>query len=343
MGYYDGTKLLSLMDINGKKPELYFCTTNRTGGKTTYFNRLAVNRFLRNKEKFLLYYRYANELDSVGEKFFKDVGDLFFKGHEMSEKMRNKGTFCELFLNGESCGYAVALNYAEKVKKLSHLFSDVKLALFDEFQSETDAYVSREIEKFLSINTSIARGQGKQRRYVPHIFIGNPITTINPYYTCLGISDRLTKQTKFLRGDGWVLEQGFNESASIAQAESPLLRAFSNEKYIAYGREGVYLNDTDTLIERPEGRSTYMCTIRYNGNHYGVRAFLDSGIIYCDNNPDLTYPDRFASDTNGIDANYVLLSMNQTLLSQLRLYWQHGCFRFKNQECKKAIIKILSY
>ena len=43
--YYDGTKLLSMTDINGKKPELYLCTTNRTGGKTTYFGRLVVNRF----------------------------------------------------------------------------------------------------------------------------------------------------------------------------------------------------------------------------------------------------------------------------------------------------------
>lgn len=34
--YYDGTKLLSMLDINGNKPEIYMCTTNRTGGKTTY-------------------------------------------------------------------------------------------------------------------------------------------------------------------------------------------------------------------------------------------------------------------------------------------------------------------
>ena len=46
--YYDGTKLLSLKDIDGNQPEIYLCTTNRTGGKTTYFSRLLVNRFLKN-------------------------------------------------------------------------------------------------------------------------------------------------------------------------------------------------------------------------------------------------------------------------------------------------------
>ena len=42
--YYDGTKLLSMLDLNGNKPEIYMCTTNRTGGKTTYFARLCVNK-----------------------------------------------------------------------------------------------------------------------------------------------------------------------------------------------------------------------------------------------------------------------------------------------------------
>ena len=77
--YYDGTKLLSLNDINGNKPELYLCTTNRTGGKTTYFGRLLVNRFLDKGEKFALIYRFNYELDDCADKFFKDIGKLFFQ------------------------------------------------------------------------------------------------------------------------------------------------------------------------------------------------------------------------------------------------------------------------
>ena len=71
--YYDGTKLLSMMDINGNKPELYMCTTNRTGGKTTYFGRLVVNKFLKRGEKFCLLYRFNYELDEIADKFFKDI------------------------------------------------------------------------------------------------------------------------------------------------------------------------------------------------------------------------------------------------------------------------------
>ena len=65
--YYDGTKLLSMKDINGNKPEIFMCTTNRTGGKTTYYGRLLVNRFIGNGDKFGLIYRYNLILSVINE------------------------------------------------------------------------------------------------------------------------------------------------------------------------------------------------------------------------------------------------------------------------------------
>ena len=56
-----------MLDANGNKPEIYMCTTNRTGGKTTYFGRLCVNRFFDKNEKFALLYRFNYELDDVAE------------------------------------------------------------------------------------------------------------------------------------------------------------------------------------------------------------------------------------------------------------------------------------
>lgn len=165
--YYDGTKLLSMLDINGRKPEIYMCTTNRTGGKTTYFARLLVNRFLDRNEKFCLIYRYNYELDDCAQKFFKDINGLFFKGKTMTSKRKASGIFHELYLDDKPCGYAVSLNSADQLKKYSHLFSDVARMFFDEFQSETNHYCSDEIKKLLSIHTSVARGQGEQIRYVP--------------------------------------------------------------------------------------------------------------------------------------------------------------------------------
>ena len=349
--YYDGTKLLSMLDINGEKPEIYLCTTNRTGGKTTYFGRWVVNRFLKHGEKFCLLYRFDYELNDVANKFFKDIGSLFFPTYDMFSESRSRGAYHELFIGEKSeepenyspCGYAVAINKADIIKKVSHLLSDTVRMLFDEFQSETNHYCAMEVKKFISIHTSVARGQGKQTRYVPVVMIGNPVSLINPYYVELGISERLNKETKFLRGEGFVLEQGYVDSASRALKESAFNRAFSKNSYVAYSSENVYLNDSVAFIEKMTGKSRYICTVKYMGKEYGIREFEETGILYCDDKPDVTFKTKLALTTDDHDINYVMLKKNEMFISNLRFFFERGCFRFKNLICKEVILKMISY
>ena len=341
--YYDGTKLLSMLDINGNKPEIYMCTTNRTGGKTTYFGRLCINRFLDKGEKFGLLYRYNYELDDIVEKFYKDLGSLFFPNYTMTSKRRASGTFQELFLNDKSCGYGLSLNNADQIKKYSHLFSDIQRMIFDEFQSETNHYCEHETKKFVSVHTSIARGQGKQVRYVPVYMLSNPVSIINPYYVEMEISSRLKDDTKFLRGDGFVLEQGYIESASIEQKNSGFNRAFSKNSYTAYSSECVYLNDNKAFVEKPAGKSKYLCTLRYKGSDFALREYTESGLIYCDDKADSSFLTRIAVTTDDHNINYIMLKRNDFFLSNLRYFFEHGCFRFKDMRCKEAVLSALSY
>ena len=341
--YYDGTKLLSMLDINGNKPEIYMCTTNRTGGKTTYFGRLCINRFLDKGEKFGLISRYNYELDDIVDKFYKDIGSLFFPSYAMTSKRRAKGTFQELFLNDKSCGYALSLNNADQIKKYSHLFSDIQRMIFDEFQSETNHYAENETKKFISIHTSIARGQGEQVRYVPVYMLSNPVSIINPYYVEMGISGRLKDDTKFLRGDGFVLEQGYIESASTEQKNSGFNRAFSKNSYVAYSSECVYLNDNKAFVEKPVGKSKYLCTLRYKGSDFALREYAENGLIYCDDKADSSFLTKISVTTDDHNINYVMLKRNDFFLSNLRYFFEHGCFRFKDMRCKEAVLSALSY
>lgn len=341
--YYDGTKLLSLNDINGNKPEIYLCTTNRTGGKTTYFGRLVVNRFIKSGKKFGLIYRFNYELDDVADKFFKDLSTLFFNGAIMRSKKRAKGLFHELYLDDEHCGYALSLNSSDQLKKYSHLFSDINSLIFDEFQSENNKYCPNEISKLISLHTSIARGQGKQVRYVPIYMLSNAVSLINPYYTTLGISERLNKETKLLRGDGFVLEQGFVETASKSQKLSGFNRAFAKEKYIAYSAENIYLNDSQTFIEKPIGKFRYLATLKFDNVYYSIKEYADNGILYCDNKGDTSFPLKISITTKDHDINYIMLKKNDVFIGMLRYYFEHGCFRFKDLKCKECIMKLLSY
>lgn len=341
--YYDGTKLLSMKDLNGENPEIIMCTTNRTGGKTTFFGRYCINRFKKHGEKFILLYRFNYELDNCADKFFKDIGNLFFPGSFMKSERRCKGVYHDLYLDDEHCGYAMALNYADQIKKTSHLFSDASRFLFDEFQSETNHYVDNEVEKLISIHTSVARGQGQQTRYVPVIMLANAVTIINPYYVELGITERLNDKTNFLKGDGFVLEQGFVDSASSALKESGFNRAFSRNKYVAYAGENIYLNDSKTFIEKPQGTSRYLGTLRYKGVDYALREYAQAGVIYCDDKADSTYKFKLTVTTEDHQINYVMLKRNDLFLSNMRYFFEKGCFRFKDLRCKEAVLKALAY
>lgn len=341
-----------MTDMYGNKPEMFMVESNRSAGKTTYFQRLVVNRFLKHGKKFAILYRYKDELQgNIGDKFFKDIQGLFFQDYFLRADRKEGGTYYEFFIGdihnpadkGVSAGYAFAINSADRIKRLSHLFSDVDSILFDEFQSENNTYVPNEIQKLLSLHTSISRGQGEQKRYVPIYMMSNPVSLINPYYTKLGISDRLNQDTKFLRGDGFVLEHGFNENASQAQLSSGVAKAFADDDYIAYSAQGVYLNDNLAFIEQPEGFSRYICTLRYEGKDYALREFAEQGIIYCDDKADKTFRGRISVTTDDHRVNYVMLKRNDFFLSQLRELFEQGSFRFKNLQCKEVVIKALSY
>lgn len=341
--YYSGTKILSMKDINGLTPELFLITTNRTGGKTTWFSKLLVNRFFKRNEKFCLLYRYSYELSDVSEKFFKDIQGLFFPNHNMMDKSRCKGTFKELFIDDKPCGYAIAINNAENIKKYSHFFNDVSCCLFDEFQSEVNRYVPNEIQKFQSIHTSIARGQGKQVRYVPVYMLGNSVTLLNPYYTALGISSRLKNDTKILKGDGYVLESGFIESASNAQKESAFNRAFSNSSYVKYTSENTYLNDNTAFIDKPSGKGKYLCTFTFEKNTYAIREYSDIGIMYVDTRVDKSFPLKISATTEDHNINFIMLKNNEFMLQNFRFFFERGCFRFSNIESKNATLNLLSF
>ena len=341
--FYDGTKLLSMTDLKGELPELYLTTGNRSIGKTTWFNRYAVKRWKEKHRKFCLVYRWNYELCDCADKFFKDIQRLFFPNDEMTEKRRANGIFVELFLNEQSCGYCVTLNNADSLKKFSHLLSDVDIIIFDEFQSENEHYCTNEINKLLSIHTSIARGNGEQVRRVPVFMLSNKVSIINPYFLSLGISDRLKEDTKYLRGDGFVLEQTFMENVSRMQLASGFNKAFKNEDYVAYSAMNVYLNDKTSFIEKPQGNSTYIATVRNNNVDYAVRYYPKDGLYYMDKSTDSDFKVKLSFNANSHDANYIMVGINNPYIGMLKTIFERGLFRFKNQECKSAFFEMLRY
>lgn len=342
MGWYDGSRLMNMRDLDGDVPELFFCTSNKSAGKTTFFNRFFVSRFLSHNEKFILLFRYSYELDNVADKFFKDISSLFFNNIPISQEKKDSGKYVQLLIDDREAGYAISLNDVDYVKKTSHFFSDAQRILFDEFMPESGKYLKNEPEKLFAIHTAVARGQGQHRRYVPVYMISNPVTLLNPYYVQLGIADRLKSETHFLRGRGWVLEQGFNASAAEAQKKSGIYKAFENTQIAAYGNQGVYLNDKKCFIETPKGKNRYIATIRVDGTDYSIRNYESEGILFVDTSVDATCPIKISLSVSDHNIDYIMFNQYRYLFQTFKNMFECGRVRFKNMRAKSAFFTLLS-
>ena len=345
--FYDGTKIMSLMDINGKRPELYIITSNRAAGKTVFYDKLCFNRYVKYEEKFAILVRDVGMLDGVHKSFFGDIQNLYFEDYEMTSKMTKQG-FAELFCykpaeqtekEAVPCGYAIAIKSATKIKNNAHRFVDVQRVIFDEFQVEDGEYIKDEVDRFLKVQRSISRGGGEQYRYVPFYLIGNHMDLFNPYYEALGICDRLKIDTKFLRGDGWVLEQNINKSALEARRKSGIHNAFAYNKEIA---SDAYLYDNLVVLEKPYGHPFYRFSVKFDGKWYGVLNYMTDSYgstYFITDKPDMTFREKYVTDPKDVSEEYMWFG-NSNLRDSMARVLKRGMFRFKNLSCKSAAFKI---
>jgi hypothetical protein len=331
-----------MKDLDGEEPAIYIVTTNRSAGKTTYFLKKALEDFKKFGSKVVLLYRYQYELSACSD-IFKDVMKLYPQyGEEMKALPHAKGLYYEMFLDGESFGFSVYLSNPDALKKYSPIFAEVDNIIMDEFQSEKGKYLPKEVEKFQSIYLTIARGGGKQSRHVNIFMLGNMVTIMNPYFIQFDIHKRLKDNTNFMRGNGWVAEFGFNESASKAIKENGFFKAFKNEDYMSYSTEKVYLHDADIFIEKPKGRAKYICTIVHDGNSYGVREYFDEGVLYVSKKPDNSCKQVIAFKASDHNQNTIMLNHYSYLWKNIRDAFNNGYLRFDDMKAKSAIFDILS-
>lgn len=342
--FYNGTKLINIKrDRFGQLPEIFVVDGNRSSGKTTFFSRWLVNRFLKHGEKFMLVYRFGSELDNVEDKFFKDIGGLFFEGKDFKSLKRDHGAYCELFLDNVPCGYAVALNFADKVKKNSHLMSDVTRMFFDEFQAQK--YVKDEAELLFSIHFSISRGKGQPVRYVPVYMCCNHISSLNPYYkawNCASDVDAL--QEGFYYGDGFVIEKNMNSVVSDRQKQSAFNRAFKNTRSYKHSIENESLIDNHTFVEEiKKGQSNYICTIAVNGHLISLSQLKnnDHCVFYFSDKVDPSFKVRYAINTENHSENTVLLGRSTMLVLNVKKYFEAGLVRFSSLEVKSYAFEFL--
>lgn len=341
--HYNPWPLLNRLDIDGQKPTIFIVSGNRTGGKTFTFKDLMLWSWIQDhSKKFAFIYRKVNQMSGCAENFFKDLSFLpCYQGHAFTAKPRDKGSYYEFMYDGESCGYAIALNHSDEIKQQSALFSDIDAMQFDEFQAKDGKYLTNEFDKLQDIYISVARGKGQNIRPVKLYMTSNAISILNPYYAHWHIGERLRKDTKFLKGKGWVMQNFYNPYAAEEIRESAFGRAFADTSYMKSSLENVYLEDNASFIKNCTG-GRYHSTLVYGGKNFSVRI-LDNGFYYVDNSYDDTFPIRLTTVLDEHNPDTVLVKPSDIYVQTYRLAFNKGLFRFKNLECKNVLINTISY
>lgn len=340
--YYNGEKILNILDADKENPILKIVTGNRSAGKTTFFSKYLVQRFLKQGKKFALLYRTKTELSNISGKFFKDIQQLFFPEHIMTEKSICEGNIIELYLDEIPCGYGICLSMADKLKKYSHFLSDIETIFFDEFQA--DRYLTNEYEKFLSVLMTVSRGQGKQYRYVDCILCSNAISLFNPYFTQLRIVERMNNNAKFIRGNGWVMEIAMNESAALAQQKG--LGKLMPQNYSNAMNGNVYADNLSTLIFKPSDAGNLLeikftfydfptGTLFMCGRYENITSYI---ISEC--NVDNFKGKCYIKDKQGMTATREIL--NSQVKRMLRDWFAVGGIYFFNYVSASAFLYLIS-
>lgn len=332
--FYNGNKLLSMLDASGRRPEIFMCAGNRTAGKTYFFKRWFVRRALKYSEKFVVFVRNIDDIKDCASGFWADIGPIEWPNKVMTQKPLLHGKAGALWIDGKHVGYVIALNDPDRIKRNSALFADAERGFFDEFQSEAGKYLPNEYRKFNSVRLSIARGgaRGTHARYFPVYMCSNLVTEFNPYYEAMKCVP--STRDKFLRGDGWVLEQTFNAAAAVAIQEN---FHTLTERELQYATRNEYLLDTKTFVDKIPGVKTCVCLIMTEGRRYGIWQTMQ-GFYYVSAKLWSDTPFVFALDNASHGPNTILINKTMPVAKSLKKAYETGNMRFETQGCKNAFV-----
>nr|DAN94243.1 MAG TPA: Terminase [Caudoviricetes sp.] len=346
MKYYSLDKIKKIKDLDGLQPSIFLITTNRSGGKTTAVLTDFLDNFLKDGSEFVLIYRHKYELKACHE-IFSDIIQRKYPNSVIDSQSVAQGLFYTITWDKDDkktrIGFAVCMTNADEIKKYSPMFLNVRRALFDEFQLENGKYLKDEPKKLLSIIISISRGGGSQARDIDLYMLGNNISILNPYYISFGIVERLKPETRFLRGHGWILEQGFNKSASDEINKNAIVRAFSEKEkcYTTYLSSKDYLLNMDAFIRKQSGKSRYLCTLEYGEKRLGVREFFESGCIHVNEKIESNSYYNFAFTPNDHNQNTMMLTRASFIFKLLQNAYNTASLTFETLEIKNIIFELL--
>lgn len=243
-------------------------------------------------------------------------------------------------------GYCIALSEAVKIKKRS--FPRVKYMIFDEYMLEEKQAISyvngwKEPDLLLSIYHTIDREEDR----VIVFMLGNNTKFHNPYHLHPAFNIPPIEKGGIWTNENVLFQYAIGSSGLKEKKEkSKFLRMLDGTDYGKYAKEGDYVYDNYSFIEKMQTSARYNFTIEYNGNNYGVYSDFRNGVIYISDKIDPSCKLKYALTIDDHKENTLLThSKNITQLKWLANNYKIGNVRFVSMEvkmkCEKGIALLL--
>lgn len=330
--FYDFDKMISYNSL------LNFIIGERGVGKTYGAKKYVVNHFLKKHKQFVYLRRYKDELKKSmiqgnKGKFFDQIKDEF-----PDVKFENDGNTMKI--NDEIAGYGMILTKTTDLK--SATFENVDTIIFDEFIIDKGFrhYVPDEVNAFLGLIDTIVR----MRDDVRVVFLGNAISTTNPYFIYFNLTLPYNSEFKIEKRDDKgrpliLVNYIKNEAYRAARKLTRFGQLIEDTKYGEYAIDNKFLRDNKTFIEHKSGDAKFFFTIKLNNMELGVWNDYNSGKMYISQDVDPLCPTKIALDDEDHDYDTILVRTRssgwfKTLLDRYRM----GQLCFENQKVKNIFM-----
>lgn len=352
MEWFSLDEILRKRDSLGTIPELYIIMSNRGGGKTYNICKKLLDDYFDTGMKFGILTKFKNSLGGVAPGMFEIVlRDSFpewvmvefqpkgccYAVIELQKNIYNEEGSEVVDVERRHVGYTIAITSSIAIKKCSSKLYDIEQMFLDEFQGD---YCPDEVNQFVRIHMSVARGGEESKggvRYVPVYLASNTISIDNPYFQVLGCVDKLQSNTKFYRGNGYIVQIYRNDDVAEAQRKSAFNRAFANTDELAMSLDNTWLNDNGACVAKPDnwGHGISYYNFVYDDKKFGVYEYPDVGYWYISRKFNPKAPINF---NIGTDAKENIRSIkNAPAVLKLRQLYFDGVVRFHDQQLKTII------
>lgn len=340
-------KLISRPNKAGVWAEIMFIMSNRTGGKTYSICKALMYIVFKYDVMIGLFCNKMKKMGKIANGIFAKVLEDCYPGVKMTEK-NCSDVYTEIWIeNGEGekkhIGFVIPLRSDYELKEVSPLLQCIDVMFMDEFQR--DSYIPDEVDKFINIHTTIARGESDDGRnygvrYLPIIMCSNFLSITNSYLATFGVMKNIQSDTKFYRGDGVSVLMFRNNEVAENQKRSAFNRLASGSSVVESNIDNKWLFDNMACVCKPEdwGVGYYICTIVNGEEKFGVVYYPRMSFYYMRYKVDDTCRDIYNIAPGGV-VNVPMLRMSP-IFSNLRTAYLAGRLMFQALPLKSFTEKL---